>query len=229
MIPAGCPKAACKAGRKRGQKVRHRWAAIFVLAFALVRGSPRPAEAADVAAPSPRPFTAGLFLGLQSGLAFQYATAERGLMVDLSEAYATVGDRGSLTEIAISTRTSRAGGWLGARLGYQLASLAIGYPPGAIRDVSHTADVGLSVGATSQSGHTLALETGVEAVRRAHAVSCCDSGLSKSSEGVRMVVVAEIAVDPRLVLSARIGLRTGDHLLDISALPIAQLGMAFRF
>jgi hypothetical protein len=171
-----------------------------------------------------RPFSATLLLGIESGLALGAATANRRLAAELSQTF--VGDQGRLTELSLATRTSATGWWLGGRIGYQLASF--GYEGATRRDLSHGADLGLLAGATSDRGSTIALELGVEQVWREY-FFCCDSGLAASSRGLRALLTGQLALGDRYSLSARIGVRTAEHVQEIKVLPLLMLGWSIHF
>jgi hypothetical protein len=171
-----------------------------------------------------RPVMARLFVGFENGGSVAVATPDRALTAEVAQAFI---HGGRLTEGSVAARTSREGVWLGARLGYQLGVLDYdgAFPGTTVRDVSHTGDIGVLVGATSEGGHTLALELGVEEVRRAHMAACCDGSLPTSSRGDRIVLVAEYALGDRVGLFARVGARRASHLIEIGMLPILMLGV----
>ena len=81
-------------------------------------------------------------------------------------------------------------------------------------------------GATSASGHSLSVEAGIEVVRRSDDFACCDSAVSRSSLGTRVVLGVDLAVAQRVAVFARAGVRTGDHLIEIHMLPILVAGVA---
>jgi hypothetical protein len=175
-----------------------------------------------------RPVMARLFLGLENGVSVAVATPDRALTAEVAQAFMpSPFNFGRLTEASVAARTSRVGGWLGARLGYQLG--VFDYPGRTagttVRDVSHTGDIGVLLGATSESGHSIALELGVEAVSRADFSPCCDSTLPTSSRGDRILLVGEYALNDRVGLFTRMGVRYGSHVLELGLLPILMLGV----
>jgi hypothetical protein len=171
-----------------------------------------------------RPVMARLFVGFENGGSMAVATPDRALTAEVAQAFI---HGGRLTEGSVAARTSRVGVWLGARIGYQLGVLDYdgAFPGTTVRDISHTGDIGVLMGATSERGHTLALELGVEEVRRAQMAACCDGTLPTSSRGDRIVLVAEYALGERVGLFARVGARRASHLIEIGMLPILMLGV----
>jgi hypothetical protein len=185
--------------------------------------APAAAAAAEGEDADGRPVMARLFVGLENGLSVAVATPDRALTAEVGQAFM---HDGRLTEASVAARTSRVGGWLGARLGYQLGVFDYGGSAApTVRDVSHTGDIGVLVGATSESGHTLALELGVEEVRRAKVTTCCDSSLPAASRGDRIMLVGEYALGERVGLFARVGVRLAEHIIEIGMLPILMLGV----
>jgi hypothetical protein len=171
--------------------------------------------------------TARAFMGVQSGVAVGLETGDRRGALELAQSFLPTPRLGSLTELALALGTRRHGGWLAGRVGYQLAILS--YEDAPDRDVSHTGDLGLVLGWTAERGHEVALEAGVEAVRRGEDFRCCDSVADAFSVGARVVLAGELRLGRRAAIFGRLGLRTGDHLLELHLLPVLHAGVAFRF
>lgn len=194
---------------------------MLAIAFVLlVTAGPAPAPA------SPQ-VTLGLFGGLENGLLGRVATADRRYSVELLQLVWPARQLSLLSDLSLAVRTRSSPGFVGARLGYQLAILHYGEAaPGA--DVSHTIDVGVVFGAGSARSF-VAVEAGVEQVWRAHEFACCDSGVDAFSTGARVMLAAELGLGPRFSLLARAGLRTADHLLEIHVEPWLLAGVAVSF
>jgi hypothetical protein len=184
----------------------------------LVFAAPAPAHAAEV--------TLGLFGGLENGAVARVSSADHRYSAELLEILAPP-SRSTISELSLVVRTSSAStGFLGARLGYQLAVL--NYVDDGPPDVAHTIDAGMVFGA-SRGHSSLTFEVGLEQVLRAHAYYCCDSGVQQYSTGARGMLAAELGLGAYLSLLARIGIRTADHLAEIHLEPFLFAGAAVSF
>ena len=90
-------------------------------------------------------------------------------------------------------------------------------------------DAGLAYRKRWASGSLFAVEGGVETVSRPQGVYCNDSALRADSNGVRFSAGGQYALTRGLGLYGRIGLRTGQHVMELGFLPEILAGVAFEF
>jgi hypothetical protein len=118
------------------------------------------------------------------------------------------------------------------RAGYLRQSIATGcvVPQTAVSvDRADSFDLGLSYRHRWARGHLLATELGLEYLKRDQGFYCNDSVLPGAGGGVRTAVMGQLAVWRRLSLTAKVGVRTAPHILEIGLLPDVSLGVAFEF
>jgi hypothetical protein len=118
----------------------------------------------------------------------------------------------------------------GLRAGYQLQYIdgRGAYFQGS--RISHAPDIGYVFHFESDTGSAFQVDVGVEAVYRAEAVICCDHApLAKTSTGVRVALMGELAMTPAWALYGHLGVRTADHLLEVKVLPTLSAGLRARF
>ncbi|HVY36455.1 MAG TPA: hypothetical protein VHM31_00925 [Polyangia bacterium] len=95
---------------------------------------------------------------------------------------------------------------------------------------AHAFDAGLVARIESARGSAVEAQAGVEEVFRSSAAICCDNAaLPRTSTGVRVSLLGEVAVWNQLALYAQGELRTGAHIMEIGVLPMAVLGVRYRF
>jgi hypothetical protein len=101
-------------------------------------------------------------------------------------------------------------------------------PLDCLTDQATAWDAGLAYRVRFAEGSLIAAETGVEHVSRPTGISCNDSVLDAQSNGVRVNVAGQYALTRRLGLLARIGVRTGQHVMEIGVLPEFWIGLAYE-
>ena len=122
------------------------------------------------------------------------------------------------------------GRFIGARVGYQLEYEAVHDDTWVGSRAAHAADVGLVGRIESAGGSAFEAQAGVEAVFRGTEVGCCDSErLRTASAGVRVALLGEAAITHDVALVGHFGLRTGDHLTELTWLPAVDAGLRYRF
>jgi len=135
--------------------------------------------------------------------------------------------RGAMGEGAALVRVlgSAANGvWLRGGFLYQRTDVGCG-----LTDQATSLDAGLAYRKRWAGGSLFAAEGGVETVYRPHDVGCNDSGLAARSSGLRFSTGGQYALTRGLGLYGRIGLRTGEHVMEIGFLPEVWAGVAFEF
>ena len=162
-----------------------------------------------------------------------------GLGVGLEAAGSLLGDRlrldaglhswpkGAMGEAATLVRVlgSAANGvWLRAGFLYHGADVGCG-----VTDHATAVDAGLAYRKRWAGGSLFTAEGGAETVARRNGVYCNDSGLSARSNGLRFSTGGQYALTRGLSLYGRIGLRTGEHVMEIGFLPELWAGVAFEF
>src|SRR5262249_55842973 len=95
-------------------------------------------------------------------------------------------------------------------------------------DAARAWDAGLAYRKRWAGGSLFAAEGGVETVTRATGIVCNDSVLGRDSSGFRISVGGQYALTRGLGLYGRMGVRTGQHVLEIGLLPELWVGVAFE-
>jgi hypothetical protein len=113
--------------------------------------------------------------------------------------------------------------WL--RGGYLFQGFNIGC---SIVDRATALDAGLAYRKRWAGGSLFVAETGIERVTRPTGLSCNDSVLGAESSGLRVSVGGQYALTRGVGLYGRIGVRTGQHIMEIAILPEAWIGLAFE-
>jgi hypothetical protein len=183
------------------------------------------------AANRPRAETVDLraFAGLGAGLGADtwIPGARVRIDADVATYWAEGFDWGGVGVIAPVAGTSRK--FFGARAGYQLEHLGMDGADWRGSRYAHAPDVGLVGHLESAGGSAFEAQAGVEAVFREEATYCCDhAGLQTLSAGLRLLLRGDLALSPAWALFAEVGLRTGDHVLEIKFLPTAWAGVRVR-
>lgn len=201
-------------------------AALVASALATL-GASAPARAAEDA-PVPA-VTVQAFGGPAAGLGTQLWLAQL-LRADVSAGAALVDPFDWVSGALVLRLVGTPRHFVGLRAGYQLeyngkeASTWMG------SRTTHAVDGGLVARIESERGSAVEAQAGVEEVFRSSAVICCDNAaLPRTSTGVRLSLVGELAVWNQLALYAQAELRTGAHLMEIGVLPMAALGVRYRF
>jgi len=101
-------------------------------------------------------------------------------------------------------------------------------PLDCLTDQATAWDAGLAYRARFAEGSLIAAEAGVEHVSRPTGIYCNDSVLDAQSNGVRVNVAGQYALTRRLGLLGRIGVRTGQHVMEIGFLPEFWIGLAYE-
>jgi len=102
------------------------------------------------------------------------------------------------------------GGWRGSRL-------------------AEAADVGLVAHLESLRGSAVEVQLGGEALFRESPAICCDNAaLRTRSYGLRASVRGDLALSRSWGLFAQAGVRTADHVMEISILPTLSAGVRLR-
>jgi hypothetical protein len=101
-------------------------------------------------------------------------------------------------------------------------------PLDCLTDQATAWDAGLAYRVRFAEGSLIAAETGVEHVSRPTGIYCNDSVLPAQSNGVRVNVGGQYALTRRLGLLGRIGVRTGQHVIEIGFLPEFWIGLAYE-
>lgn len=113
--------------------------------------------------------------------------------------------------------------WL--RGGYLFQGFNIGC---SIVDRATAWDAGLAYRKRWAGGSLFAAETGVEHVSRPSGIYCNDSVLGAESAGLRVSLGGQYALTRGIGIYGRVGVRTGQHVMEISLLPEAWAGIAFE-
>lgn len=135
--------------------------------------------------------------------------------------------RGGMGEGAALVRVlgSAANGlWLRGGFLYHRTDIGCG-----VTDHATSWDAGLAYRKRWAGGSLFAAEGGAEMVSRPRDVGCNDSGLDAQSNGLRFSAGGQYALTRGLGLYGRIGLRTGQHVMEIGFLPELWVGVAFEF
>jgi hypothetical protein len=133
---------------------------------------------------------------------------------------AVLGEGAALVRVAGAAANSL---WL--RGGYLFQGFNIGC---SIVDRATAWDVGLAYRKRWAGGSLFAAETGVERVSRPSGIYCNDSVLGAESGGLRVSVGGQYALTRGIGLYGRVGMRTGQHVMEIGVLPEAWVGIAFE-
>jgi hypothetical protein len=99
--------------------------------------------------------------------------------------------------------------------------------PGRAPDVATALDAGLAYRRRWPGGSLLAAEAGMERVSR-DSYFCNDSLLTATSLGTRVALAGQWPLSQRLAFYGRIGVRTGQHILEIGLLPELWVGLAYE-
>jgi len=116
------------------------------------------------------------------------------------------------------------GVWVRAGFLYQRTDISCN-----VTDKATTWDAGLAYRKRWAGGSLFTAEGGMETVARPNGIYCNDSSLSTRSGGLRVSTGGQYALTRGLGLYGRIGLRTGQHLMEIGFLPELWAGVAFEF
>jgi len=118
----------------------------------------------------------------------------------------------------------------GVRAGYELEYDADDSPGWRGARLAQAVDGSLVGRLESVRGHAIEAQAGVEGVfRAAPAGGADDALLPTESIGLRVALTGEVAVWRELALFAHAELRTGAHVTGIRWLPVAALGLRYRF
>lgn len=121
-------------------------------------------------------------------------------------------------------------GFVGVRAGYELEYDSEDRPGWRGARLSQAVDGGLVGRLESMRGDVIEAQVGVEGVSRsAPAGGSDDALLPTESIGLRVALTGEVALWRELALFAHAELRTGAHLTEIRWLPLAALGLRYRF
>jgi len=101
-------------------------------------------------------------------------------------------------------------------------------PLDCLTDRATAWDAGLAYRVRFAEGSLIAGEAGVEHVSRPTGIYCNDSVLDAQSNGVRVNVAGQYALTRRFGLLGRIGVRTGQHVMEIGFLPEFWIGLAYE-
>jgi len=120
--------------------------------------------------------------------------------------------------------------FVGLRIGGQLEYTG-GHQDGGWRGsrLAEAADAGLVAHLESLRGSAIEVQLGGEALFREAAAICCDNAaLRTRSYGVRASVRGDLALSRSWGLFAQAGVRTADHVMEISILPTLSAGVRLR-
>jgi len=120
--------------------------------------------------------------------------------------------------------------FVGVRAGYELEYEAEDGAGWRGSRLSQAVDGSLVGRLESVRGHAIEAQVGVEGVfRAAPAGGSDDALLPTESIGLRVALTGEVALWRELALFAHAELRTGAHVTEIRWLPLAALGLRYRF
>jgi hypothetical protein len=136
-----------------------------------------------------------------------------------------------LTDVALHRQlgSSTSKLWVRAGYEYQHTQQSCSDRTGGFNDNAQALDLGIVLRHRSPRGHLFQADLGLETLWRAEALGCNDSGVGKRSTGARIGLLGQVALFPHVGLFGRVGVRTAEHLLEIDALPQAEVGLAFEF
>jgi len=170
------------------------------------------------------------FGGIALGAGAAGSILDHRLRLELSEGWVPGKANGHYTEGAVLARIAGTpSNALWVRAGFQRIAMTLScYDRSNVDDDARAFDVGAAYRHRSPAGHLFVAELGAESLRRDQALGCSDSAVDARSTGVRVGVLGQLALGHSIGLFGRLGLRTADHLLEISILPELFGGIAFE-
>jgi hypothetical protein len=204
--------------------------ASFLAALAVV-GPPARAAAQTAGPPPPAVPVPTTELRLVAGLGFGPEVARSMFDHRLRIDAGLHAGKGLFAEAAALVRVAGPadnGLWLRGGFIYQDVAIDCQTVPMNGTDQAKAWDAGLAYRKRLAGGSLLAAEGGVEHVSRSTGIYCNDSVLAASSNGVRVNLAGQYALTPRLGLLGRVGVRTGQHVLELGFLPELWIGLAYE-
>ena len=134
------------------------------------------------------------------------------------------GGYGELAALVRVAGPATSGVWLRAGYMFQAFETGCDHMP----DAASSYDAGVAYRKRWAGGSLFVAETGIERVTRPTGLYCNDSVLGAESSGLRVNIGGQYALTRGVGLYGRLGVRTGQHVMEIAILPEAWVGLAFE-